>query len=80
MSSSRTVFRRAHEERLKTDKSEGANIASTSKGKRNINVKSIQMLQLQVRKRNPLRTRNWLSRQNRIRKRKGISFVDLKGT
>jgi hypothetical protein len=74
------VFRRAHEERLKTDKSEGANIASTSKGKRNINVKSIQMLQLQVRKRNPLRTRNWLSRQSRIRKRKGISFVDLKGT
>jgi hypothetical protein len=33
MSSSRIVFRRAHEERLKTDKSESANIASTSKGK-----------------------------------------------
>jgi gag-polypeptide of LTR copia-type len=66
------------EEHLKTNKSESANIASTSKGNRN--VKSIQILQLQVRRRNPLRTRNQLSRQSRIRKRNGVSFVDLMGT
>jgi gag-polypeptide of LTR copia-type len=68
------------EDRLKTDKSKSVNIASTLKEKGNRNVKSIQMLQLQVRRRNSLRIRNRLSRQSWIRKRKNVSFVDLKGT
>jgi gag-polypeptide of LTR copia-type len=68
------------EDRLKTDKSKSVNIASTLKEKGNRNVKSIQMLQLQVRRRNSLRIRNRLSRQSWIRKRKSVSFVDLKGT
>jgi gag-polypeptide of LTR copia-type len=68
------------EERLKTDKSRVQTLLLHLKEKGNRNVKSIQMLRLQVRGRNPLRTRNQLSRQSRIRKRKGVSFVDLKGT
>jgi hypothetical protein len=75
---------------LKRDKRESVNIASTSKGtgkqKRKVNSDaatiSSQKKPTKVKKSafSKKKTSNRLSRQNRIRKRKGISFVNLKGT